>query len=131
MPVVAPGELHDQPTARGRPGQPDRGHDRLGARGGEAHPLDRGDDTPHDRLGQLELGQARGAEGRRAGDRRLDRGDDLGVGVTEDHRPPAADEVDIRPAVDVDDPRALRRGDEPGHTPTAPKARTGEDTHPA
>ena len=43
----------------------------------------------------------------------LHRGEHLGVRVTEQHRPPAADQVDVLGAVDVDELGAVRPLDEP------------------
>ncbi len=93
-------------------GQPDRRHRRLGARRHEPDPLDgrAGDDL----LGELDLGLGRSTVRRAAGDRRVDGGQHLGVGVTEQHRPPRADQVDVLVAVDVGQPGARGRADEPG-----------------
>src|SRR5262249_33558018 len=52
------------------------------------------------------------AERRTSGDGTGDRLLHLGVRVTQDHRPPRADEVDVLPSVGVHQVRALRAGDE-------------------
>ena len=110
--VVAAGELHHDVATRDAAGQPDRGHGGLGARGDEPDLVDgRASD---DLLGELDLGLGRGAVGRAARHRGGDRLLDLGVGVPEQHRAPRADQVDVLVAVDVGQPRAAGRADEPG-----------------
>jgi len=54
--VVAAGELDDDLAPGEPPGQADGGHGRLGARGNEPHPLDRGHQAAEG-LGELDLGQ--------------------------------------------------------------------------
>ena len=110
--VVAAGELHDELAAGEAAGQPDRGHGGLGAAGHEPDLLRRG--PADDRLGELDLGPGRGAVGRAAGDRLPHRVDDLRVRVAEQHRAPAADQVDVLRAVDVEEVGAGRPLDEPG-----------------
>ena len=96
-----------------RPGEgarrADREHRRLGARVREPDAFDRRQPAD-DLLGQLDLGLGRRRERRAAADLRLDRGDDLRVGVAEDERRVVAEEVAVLVAVDVPGPDALRRG---------------------
>ena len=87
VPVVAAGELHHQVAARGAAGQAHGRHRRLGAGGHEAHLL-RGRHSAADLLGQERLCGGGGAEGQAAGGGRLDRGDDLRVGVAQECRAP-------------------------------------------
>ena len=123
--VVAAGELHDD-RASGRPArQAKGGHRRLGAGGDEADLLDRLD-ASDDLLGEGHLVFARGAEGEAVCRGGPDGLEHLGVGVTEDHRPPRADEVDVAVAVDVGEPGALGAGDEArdaAHTTEGPHRR--------
>jgi hypothetical protein len=42
--------------------------------------------------------------------------DDLGMGMAQNHRPPGANEIDVLPAVNVGEVRALRAFDEAGST---------------
>ena len=87
VPVVAAGELHHQVAARSAAGQAHGRHRRLGAGGHEAHLL-RGRHPAAHLLGQERLRLGRGAEGQAAGGGRLDRGDDLRVGVAQECRAP-------------------------------------------
>ena len=105
--VVAAGELHHELAAGEPAGQPDGGHGGLGARGDQPDLLDRR--ARDDLLGQLHLGAGRGAVRRAAADRLVDRVEHLRVRVTEQHRTPAADQVDVLGAVDVDEVGALPR----------------------
>lgn len=113
--VVAPGELDHLGAAGEAPGEPDRGHGRLGPGGDEADLLDRLD-PGDDLLGERHLALTGRPEGGAAGHGLLDGGDDLGVGMAEDHRPPRADEVDVLPAVGVGEVRTRTGHHEPGRT---------------
>ncbi len=121
--VVAAGELDHAVAARRRAREPHRAHRRLGAGGDEAHHLHRRHRVD-DLGGQLDLGLGRGAEGGAARERVLDRGERLGVGVTEDQRPPRLHPVDVAVAVDVLDRRALAAAHEQRlvepHRPSSP-----------
>ena len=86
--------------------QPDRAHRRLRARGDEAHELD-GRHGVDDLCRELHLGLGRCAEGRAALGSLADRRERLGIGMTEDERPPGHHPVDVAPAVDVLDQRTL------------------------
>ena len=112
MPVVAAGELDDELASGEAARQADGGHRRLGPGRDEAEPLD--GSATHDLLGQLDLGSGGRAVRRAAGDRLRDGGEDLGVGVPEQHRPPAADEVDVLVAVGVGEVGAAGALDEAG-----------------
>ena len=112
VPVVAAGELHHQVAAGGAAGQAHGRHRRLGAGGHEAHLL-RGRHSAADLLGQERLGGGGGAEGQAAGGGRLDRGDNLRVGVAQERRAPRTHQVHIAAALGVSDVGATRRGDEP------------------
>ena len=115
VPVVAAGELHHQVAAGGAAGQAHGRHRRLGAGGHEAHLL-RGRHPAADLLGQERLRGGGGAEGQAAGGGRLDRGDDLRVGVPQQRRTPGAHQVHVAAALGVSDVGAARRGDEPRRT---------------
>ena len=112
MPVVAAGELDDARPAGDPAGEPDGAHRRLGARVDQPHLLD-GRDPPDDLLGELDLGGGRRAERQPVARGRPHGLDDGGVRVTEDHRPPRADEVDVAVTVGVGEPRAAGRDHEP------------------
>jgi hypothetical protein len=110
--VVAPGELHHQRPAGVAAGQAQRGHRRLGAGVDQPDLLDRG---PRDDLRRkLDLAGRGGAERRPVRQRPRHRGDDRRVRVPEDHRPPGADQVNVLPAVHVEQVRAETPLDEPG-----------------
>ena len=112
VPVVAARELHHQVAARGTASQAHGRHRCLGAGGHEAHLL-RGRHPAAHLLGQERLRGGGGAEGQAAGGGRLDRGDDLRVGVAQQCWAPGAHQVHIAAALDVGDVGAARRGDEP------------------
>ena len=116
VPVVAARELHHQVAVRGAAGQAHGRHRRLGAGGHEAHLL-RGRHPAAHLLGQERLRGGGGAEGQAAGGGRLDRGDDLRVGVPQQRRTPRAHQVHVAAALDVGDVGAARRGDEPRRAP--------------
>ena len=129
MTVIAAGELQHAVASGDRPGETERAHRRLGARGGEAEHLDarhRGDD----RLREVHLERrwcaVRGTERRL----RDDRADDGGMGVTEDERAPRADQIDVFAAVGVDHPRA-RAGDDERRVPTDGAIGTDRARHTA
>ena len=111
MAVVAALELEDPVARVNAPRDADRAHRRLGARRDEPHHLDRRDGVD-DLLRQLDL-----ALGRRAEARPVARGlaiglDRLGVRVPEEERAPRHHPVDVAPAVDVLEVRALAARDE-------------------
>jgi hypothetical protein len=109
--VVAARELHDLRAAGVGTGQAHRAHDGLGTRGDEPHLLERRHRRAHlPRQGELELG--RGAERRAVPGRRRHRGDDVGVGVAGDQRPPRLHPVDVAVAVRVPDLAAGAPGQE-------------------
>ena len=109
--VVGAGELDDDLAPGSGAGEADGAHRSLGAGAGHAQHLDRGD-AIGDLLGKLDLGGGWGAVGG-AAPRRLDqRGEDRGVGVAEDQRPPGADPVEVAVAVDIDQLTALTALDE-------------------
>src|SRR5438132_14383308 len=90
--------------------EPHRHHRRLGARGGEAHPLGRGNEL-HDPFGPGDLGLVRGAEMGAALDLALNRLDHLRVAMTEQQRAMAAEIVDVAMAVDIPFARTLGPSD--------------------
>ncbi len=109
--VVAAGELDDLRALGERTREPERAHRRLGAGVDEAHELE----ARHrfaNQARELELERARRAVARAAANRLLERGDDAGMRVTEDERPPGEDVVDVAVPVDVDEVRALSALDE-------------------
>ena len=111
MAVIAAIELEENVAARRAPRHADGAHRRLGARADEAHHLHRRI-RGRDHLGQVHLARRGRAVAGAAGHRRRHRLHDGPRGVTEDQRPPRADEVEIAPAVDVGEARALRAGHE-------------------
>jgi len=111
VPVVAPGELHDEVPAGHAARQADRGHGRLGPGRDHAQLVDRADPLDHE-FGQLGLPAGRGPEGQAALHGLVHGLDDGRVGVPDEGGPPRADEVDVLAAVDVGEVRALGRGDE-------------------
>ena len=111
VPVIAAGELQHDAASGGGPGDANGRHDRLGPRGGESDPLDRCNPGA-DRLGEFEFRQTRRPKGRRARDGRLNGLDNRRMGVADDRRTPAADEVDIGAPLDVGDRAAGGRRDE-------------------
>ena len=112
MPVVAAFELDDQLAAGEAAREADRGHRRLGARGHQAHALDRRHELA-DALGELRFFRRWRAVGQRARGCRLHRSDDCGVGVSEQHRAPGADVIDIAPAFCIPQVRAGSALEEP------------------
>ena len=109
--VVAPFELHNLVPAGESPRQPDCAHRRLGARGDQPDLL-YGRERPPDEVRERDLPRRGGAVARPFPRCAPDGGDDLRVGVAEDHRPPRGNVVDKRVAIDVGDSRPLRLGDE-------------------
>ena len=113
----------DDAVAAGEPaGESYCGAGRLGARVHQTDPL-AARHALADRLGELHLawcgrtvrGPVRRGRGQRPGDRRM--------GVTQDHRAVALHQVDVAPALDVEDVRAVGAGDE-----VRPSADRGEST---
>src|ERR671919_808372 len=102
MAVVTPLELEDLVAARHPARQTHCGHPGLGAGGDEAHLVDPGHHID-DEARQLDLEFARSAERGSLPGRFLNRGDDLRMGVSEQERSPALDEVDAGVAVNVGD----------------------------
>src|ERR1700722_20844487 len=94
MSVIATLELHDGVASGEAASQPDGAHGRLGAGAHEAHQLDgrhEFDDAPR----QLRFERRRGAEAQAVGGNFLYRLDDLRMSVTQNHRAPGADVVDV------------------------------------
>ncbi len=87
MAVVAARELEHARAAGEGAREPQRRHRRLGARGDEPHLLDRWHRID-DLGGKLDLTLGRGAEARPVERGRAHRLDRLGIGMTEDQRPP-------------------------------------------
>ena len=95
--VIAAGELDDLVPAGDAPGQSQHGHGRLGAAVDQPDLLD---GRPVDDLGgQLDLDPGRRPVGGAVLSGFGDRGQHLGMGVAEQHRPPRADQVDQLVAV--------------------------------
>ena len=100
MTVVAALELHNLAAAGGAAGEPDRRHGRLGAGIDHAHHLDRRD-QPRDRFGHHHFGRARRTEGKTVAHRALHRLAHGRMVVTDDHRAPRADVVDVARSLHV------------------------------
>ena len=110
--VVAAFEFHELRAAGGAAGEADRRHRRLGAGVDHAHHLDRGN-QPGDRFGHGHFGRAGRAERQTVLHRAFDRLAHGGMIVTDDHRSPRADVVDVARAFDVPQVRGVRpRGEE-------------------
>ena len=105
------------------PGEPDGAHRGLGAAADQPDLL-HGVDPLDDLLGERDLALTGRTEGGAARDGVVDRCDDLGVGVPEDHGTPGADEVDVLPSVGVGQIRTVAGHHEPGRT-----AHGAEGTH--
>ena len=105
VPVIAAGELHDRVATGCRACQPQGRHRRLGSGANQPYLLDRRHDAGHE-LGELHLELGRRAEAQPASDPFGDGLHDGGVRVTQDHRPPGPDEVEVRPPVRIDDRRS-------------------------
>ena len=132
MAVVGAGELEDLLAPGRGAGQADGAHRGLGPRGGHAHHLD-GRHPAGDLVGQVDLALRRRAERRPALGRRHDRGQDRGMGVPVDERPPGAHVVDVVVAVDVDDLGAVAALDEDrvaADRPHRPHRRVDPAGHP-
>ena len=129
--MVGAGELDHDLAAGECPSEAHRAHRRLGAGGGEADHLDRGNPVD-DLLGQLDLGGGRGAVAGAAGRGGADGGEHLRVGVAEDQRPPGADPVEVAVAVDVNQLTPLAPLDEdrlPPDLPHGPDRTTDPPRH--
>src|SRR5680860_345969 len=100
MTVVAAGELQELVALRCTAREAYRAHPSLGPRRYESHSLDIGDHL-NDRPGHFDFQLARGPEGRSAPGGICDRSHDLGVGVAEQQRAPALDEVDVLVSIDI------------------------------
>ena len=98
--VVTAGELQDAVASGESASKPDGAHRGLRPGGDQPHELD-GGNRVHDLLGELDLSLRRGAERRAFGRRRLDRRDDLRVGVAEDERPPGHDPIEVAAPIGV------------------------------
>src|SRR5437879_3734509 len=105
--VVAALELDDQAAPGEAAREANRRHRRLGARRNETDLIERGHE-PAQRLGELDLGFRRRAEGKRARSGLLDRFDHGGVRVAGHHRAPGPDIVDVTAAIRV--PQVGTRG---------------------
>ena len=119
MAVVAAGELHDDAPPGVAAGQPNRRHRGLGAAVDQAHLL-RGvratissaratsfsEGVPNEKP-RVAVSRTASTHGR--------------VRVTEDHRPPRADQVDVATTVDVGEPRPRGAGHEPWRAADRPE----------
>ena len=111
--VVAAGELDDLGATGESAGQSHRAHGGLGAgvdqpdQVNRRHPVD-------DLRGQFGFGGGRGPERQAGGGGFGDGFHHRRVRVSEDHRSPRADQVDVAVAVGVGEPVAAGLGDEPG-----------------
>ncbi len=110
-PVVVAGELHDAVAPGDAARQADGGHRRLRAGVHQPHPLARRNPLA-DGLRQLHLPRRRRAVRGPVARRPADRLDDLRMGVSEDHRAVALDEIEVLAALDVVDVGALGAGDD-------------------
>lgn len=120
--VIAALELDELVPAGGSPGQPEGGHDRLGAGIHHAHHLNVGHHADH-QLGNLHLPAGGCAEGEAVLYRPLHRLPDNRVVVTQDHGPPGTDVVDVPLPVLVVDIGSVGPRDEAGghtHGPVGP-----------
>ena len=120
--VVAALELDELVPAGGPPGQPEGGHDRLGAGIHHAHHLNVGHHADHP-LGDVHLPAGGGAEGQAVLYRPLHRLPGHRVVVTQDHGAPGADVVDVPLPVLVVDIGPVGPRDEAGghaHGPVGP-----------
>ena len=129
VPVVAALELQDEVPSRTSAREADRAHRGLGAARHEPDHLDRGH-RGDDPFGELDLELGRGSERGAARGRRASRVDDLGARVSEQERAPRLHEVDVAPAVGVDEVRALAPDGEP-RGPAHRAERPHRRVHPA
>jgi hypothetical protein len=106
MPMVTPLELDNPVSPRDPAGQPNGAHSRLSPGVHKSDQLDRGDRL-NDHAGQhrLPLGRCAIAYPKRCS--LLNRFDDGGVSMADDHRPPGADIVDVAMAIDVVEAAAM------------------------
>ena len=109
MTVIAADELDDLLAPRVAAREAQRAHRRLGAGVDHADELDGGIDALHE-LRELGLDDGRRAVARAARHRLLQCPNDVRVRMTDDHRPPGADVVDV--FVAVEDTVALGTRDE-------------------
>ncbi len=110
MPVVAALELHREVPPGESARQPYGAHGGFGPGVDQAHQF-HGRHCVPDGFGQFGLSFRRGAEAGAAGQRVLDRPDDIGMPVTQEQRPPGANVVDVLVAVGVPDARSLATDD--------------------
>ncbi len=129
VPVITSGEFDDPVAARETAGQAESTHRRFRARADHPHVFDRGDRLD-DHLGQLGFRFVRRAEAGPFRQSAFDGGDDLGVAVAQDQRPPGADVIEQPVPVDVDEERALSPVDEERLSPDGAE-RAGRAIHPA
>ena len=106
MAVVAAFELDDLLAAGGAARQADGAHAGFGARADQAHHVDAGDQLD-DLFGQLDFALGGSAERESLEHRFLHRFHHRGVAVTQDHRAPGADVVDVLLPVGVPKVSAL------------------------
>src|ERR1700737_2860226 len=108
--VKAALEFEDLVALAKRPSGAHRIEVRLGAGGDEAHLLGAGHGLD-DGLGELDPPAVVGEEGRALGNALVDGGGDLGMGVANEHRARAEQEIDILPAALVPHPAAAALAD--------------------
>ena len=111
--VIVARELHDEVAAGVSAGKAHGGHGRLGAGGYQTHALD-GGDTARDVLGQLRLSRCARSEREPSGGGSGDGLDHGRMGVAEDRRAPAGDEVHVLAAIGIRHVRPAGRHEEPG-----------------
>src|SRR6185503_6252077 len=109
--VIAAFKFHQLRAASETARETNGRHRCFGAAAYQAHHLDRWDRVD-DFLRELHFEFRRCAKPRAAGCAFLYRGDDFLVRLTEDHRPPRTDVIDVSVSVDVGDGGAACRADE-------------------
>lgn len=104
--VVAAFELDDGIASGEAAGQPDRAHGGLGAGRYQAHHVHAGHPL-HQQFGQLYFAFRRRPESKPLAGGLLHRAHGIGIGMTENQRPPGTDVVDVRLAIGIPDPGAF------------------------
>ncbi len=123
VPVIAALELDDLRSIGGTPGQPDRAHRRLGAGVDQADHLDRRYGPPAPWPGRPPPGWARRSSS--PAPRPPPPPPPPRVRVPMDERPPRGDQVDVAPAVRVEEVRTLAPDHEPRHAADLPEGPHG------